>query len=270
MSQSMDVKVVDNEKVVRLERDMLKLPQAICSVRHLFAAGLYIRELTMPAGTIALGHAQRHEHMNVMLKGAVRVLDTQGQAIEMRAPLTFVGAPGRKVGYVVEDVVWLNIYPNPDDERDVEKLEARHIVKSPGFVEHAGASDYAAMLEECGVEQALVTAQTERTDDLTDWPAGAYKVKVGRSSIHGQGLIATGELEEGEVICPALFQGKRTPAGRYTNHSGTPNAVPTKGMDGNTYWVALRDIRGCRGGLDGEEITVDYRQTVAMTLRSIA
>lgn len=267
---SMDLKVVESDKVVRLERDMLKMPQAICSVRHLFAEGLYIRELTMSAGTIAIGHWQKHEHLNVMVKGMVRVLDHQGHAIELRAPATFVGVPGRKVGYVVEEVCWLNIYPNPDNERDVAKLEDRHIMKSPGFEEHQGAQDFYAMLTECGVDEAAVRAQTDRTEDLIDWPSGAYKCKVGRSAIEGQGLIATGEIAAGEVICPALFQGKRTPAGRYTNHSGTPNATPCRGIDGNTYWVAIRPIRGCHGGLDGEEITVDYRQTVALTLRSIA
>lgn len=266
---TMEVKVVDEQKIQRLEHDMLKMPQALCSVRHLFSPGLYIRELNMPAGTIAIGHAQKAPHMNIMVRGACRVLNDEGQAIEMRAPLSFIGGPGRKVGVVLEDILWLNIYPNPDDCQDIATLEARHLSKSPVFDAHPASQSYAAMLEECGVTEELVRAESESQGDQVEFPPGGYKVKIGDSKIQGKGLICTGGFEAGEVICPAVFQGKRTPAGRFTNHSDVPNAEPLRGLDGNTYWVARRAIAGCRGGQDGEEITIDYRESLALRLRSL-
>lgn len=56
---------------------------------------------------------------------------------------------------------------------------------------------------------------------------------------------------------------KRTPAGRYTNHSASPNAkfVPTR--DGLNL-VATRRITGMTGGRVGEEITIDYRQALEL------
>jgi hypothetical protein len=264
---SKDVMVTEPEKVTRLERDMLRMPQAACTVRHHFSPGLYIRELRMPAGTIALGHYQRHAHMNILMQGACRVLNPEGHPIEMRAPLTFVGAPGRKVGLVMEDIVWLNVYPNPDDCQDIDALEARHLLKSPTYRTHQNEQDYVEMLTEAGVSAELVWEQSSRDDDCIPWPAGTYKVKVGDSKIAGKGLNCTADFEAGEVVAPAIWQGKRTPAGRYTNHSSNPNVEPLQRLDGNTYWVALRPISGCRGGQDGEEITIDYRQTVALALR---
>ena len=37
---------------------------------------------------------------------------------------------------------------------------------------------------------------------------------------------------------------------------------------GDIYLVALRDIAGCKGGNLGEEITVDYRQALTVTIGS--
>lgn len=262
-----------NGTVEQLEREMLKYPQVPCSVRHLFAPGLYIRELSMAAGTLALGHAQRSVQVNILLKGKVRVPGIDGNYVELTAPLTFIGPAGRKAGLVLEDVVWLNVYANPTNTQDIEQLEAEHLDKSdvwreaqallaPPVIEN---HEYQDLLAELGVSEELVRAQSERAEDQVDFPPGAYKVKVGPSKIEGQGLIATADIAEGESVCPALIAGKRTPAGRYTNHSNNPNVRPVQQATGVVYWVATRAIAGSRGGEDGEEITIDYREAVALS-----
>lgn len=258
----------------KLGAEMLKLPQAPCNVRHLFAPGLYIRELSMGTGTIALGHAHKSAHLCVVLKGALNVLAPDGRTVTLRAPLEFIGQPGRKLAYVLEDCIFINVFPNQDDERDIGKLEERLLIKSEAFKDYAAQlahetpdADWEAMLNEINITAAYVREQSERTDNLCGFPAGEYRCKVDQSPIEGQGLFATADIKAGEVICPALFDGKRTPAGRYTNHSGDPNAYPERGpLKGSIYWVAKRDIAGNRGGQNGEEITVDYRSTVAFRL----
>jgi hypothetical protein len=251
---------------------MLQKPQATCSVRHIFSDGLYTRELTMPAGTFAVGHYQKFEHLNVMVKGCVEVVNEDGTTTVLRAPLTFVGKPGRKVGYVHEDMVWLNVYST--NERDVDTLEATYLDKSETFlgaqqqIECHGSADYPKMLEDLGVTEQLVSTMSQNEDDQIPFPSGCYKVKVGRSGIHGKGLIATADILSGEPIAIARLDGKRTPAGRYTNHSKTPNARMIQNGS-NIVLVALRDILGCLGGQDGEEITINYCDTVNLTLRMI-
>ncbi len=59
------------------------------------------------------------------------------------------------------------------------------------------------------------------------------------------------------------WNGKRTPAGRYINHSSEPTAHPVI-IQNNIFAVANRTLEGCKGGFDGNEITVDYRAMVRL------
>lgn len=258
------------------ERALLAHEQVECPVIHHFGPGIYIRELSMKAGTMAIGHHQKQEHVNVLLKGRVLMLMDDGSTREVAAPLMYVGKPGRKIGYVLEDMVWQNIYATT--ETDIQKIESMFLEKSEAFdatrastLFHAATNrsadcqDFAAMLCEYGISEDVVRAQSENPADQTGFPAGAWKVKTGPSPIQGTGLFATADILPGEIIAPARIGGLRTPAGRYTNHSHAPNArmVLTASCDINL--VALSEIKGCRGGMDGEEITIDYRQALALS-----
>src|SRR5213079_638452 len=123
-----------SSKVDLIEREFLKLPQVDCPVVHRFGPGIYIREVTVPAGSYAIGHAQRFEHMNVFLKGRVTVMNDDGTSTDLVAPMTFIGKPGRKIGYVHEDMVWQNIYATA--ETDIATLEATYLDKSEGWQAH--------------------------------------------------------------------------------------------------------------------------------------
>jgi SET domain-containing protein len=70
----------------------------------------------------------------------------------------------------------------------------------------------------------------------------------------------------GQIIAPARIAGKRTPAGRYVNHSMNPNCKYIADENGDIYLVSLRDIDGCKGGGCGEELTVDYRQALILNM----
>jgi SET domain-containing protein len=90
---------------------------------------------------------------------------------------------------------------------------------------------------------------------------------IANSKIDGKGVFATGNIEEGEVIAPARINGKRTPIGRYTNHSKNINAIMLLRDNGNIDLVAKKAINGCQGGNLGEEITIDYRQALSLATR---
>lgn len=261
-----------------LERAMLQMPQTPCPVIHRFGPGIYIREVSIPKDTFAVGHHQNFEQMNIMLKGRVTVLNDDGSTSDLRAPMIFVGQPGRKIGYVHEDMVWLNIYATK--EQNVDKLEAQYLTKSFQWKESQAVDDsvkrlksnldlldYSAMLQEIDMNESVVRAQSENADDQTILPHGGYKIKVAKSQIEGEGLFATADILPGEVIAPARITGLRTIAGRYTNHSPMPNAQMTHAHGGDIDLVALSPITGCHGGLDGEEITVNYRESLKLNLK---
>lgn len=256
---------------------LYEMEQVPCHVEHIFGPGLYIRQVSIPAGTFSIGHYQKTRHMNVMLKGRVVMVNQDGSLSELVAPCIFVSEPGRKAGYIVEDMLWQNIYAT--DETDVETLESMFIEKDAMWKEHEQKQlrllthdnsedfdDYLKVLQEQGMTEEEVQKIVQNELDQIPLPDGSYKMMVATSRIHGKGVFATSDIKTGEIIAPALLSGKRTPAGRYTNHSKNPNAIMVKQDDGNIYLVAKDNITGCRGGFQGNEITIDYRQ--ALNLRS--
>ena len=255
-------------------KEMLQMPQASCPVVHHFGPGLCIREVSMPAGTLAVGHSQKYEHTNILLRGSVMVVNDDGSTSVLKAPMIFTGKPGRKVGYVLEDMVWQNVYAtdlkNPDDVESffVEKSEDWHDDMAVKFALDSvrrteDREDYIRVLNECGISHEVARHQSECQDDQV-WIDHAI-VRVDISPIEGKGLFATAFLKAGDTICPARIGGKRTQGGRYTNHSATPNAKMKMLPNGDIDLVAIADIEGCKGGSIGTEITIDYRQALGLS-----
>jgi hypothetical protein len=122
--------------MVSIEQALLQQPQVDCPITHHFGGGVYLREMFAPAGTIILGHEHTGEHMCILLKGSMRILNENGTTSDITAPMTFVGRPGRKLALTLEDVVFMNVLPNTDNETDVDKLEARYVRKSSTWTEH--------------------------------------------------------------------------------------------------------------------------------------
>lgn len=266
---------MSNLIIADLEKEMLDMPQADCPVAHHFGPGIYIREVTLPAGIFAVGHAQRYEHLNIMLTGKVAIVDGD-QVRVLEAPLIFTGKPGRKVGYVLETCVWQNVYAT--NETDIDTLEAHYLDKSENWkaydkeqseIAHAlnqhNRDDYAQVLKEFGFDANTARQQAEEESDQIDMPV-AFKavVQVRDSNIEGKGLFLSWHITAGQIIAPARISGKRTPAGRYVNHSTSPNCKYIADEKGDIYLVSLRDIDGCKGGNKGEELTVDYRQALTL------
>jgi hypothetical protein len=266
--------------VESLEKELLTHDQADCPVIHRFGPGTYIREVKLPAGILAIGHHQNFEHMNVFLKGRVTIMNDNGSTSELVAPMIFVGKPGRKVGIIHEDVVWLNVYENSTNEQDIEKLESKLLTKSDNFklseesrnkimLEYKSEDhkDFELALSEIGVSKEFVKEQSENKSDMIELPFGGYKTKVSPSNIDGLGVFAAADIEAGEVIGPARISGKRTVYGRYVNHSKKPNAVFISGIHGDIYLIATKKISGCHGGFNGDEVTVDYREAYNLNIK---
>jgi len=265
------------EQVAHLEQAMLEMPQAECPVMHHFGPGIYVREVTLPAGILAIGHAQRFEQLNIMLTGKVAMLDQDGNVKELVAPMIFVGPSGRKFGYVIEDSVWLNVYAT--DERDIDKLEAYYLDKSETWELQSAAAyqqesaqreqdraDFFELIEQAGFTQETVRQQSEDESDQIPMPGGqGAKVTIRQSAIEGRGVFLSAPAEAGEIIAPARVDGMRTPVGRYTNHSQTPNAKFVQYPSGDIYLIASQRIAGCAGGSAGEEVTVNYRQALELS-----
>jgi hypothetical protein len=253
-----------------LAQVFLNNKQASNSIVHRFGGGVYIREATYPKNVMIMGSEHLTEHMNVLLKGSINVMDDLGNTQTLVAPYMFVAAAGSKTGYTLEEVVWQNIYVT--SSTDVAYLESI-LFKSPEmFHEHQqkkleqeyplhedDREDFIHAITEGGWTIETVEAISKYRGDCIPFPDGNYSFSTGPSPIQGTGLFATADIVEGQVIAPMNIRGKRTPAGYLTNHSKTPNACMVRSGD-NLLLVATRSIHGMVGGDFGEEITLDYRQ----------
>jgi len=258
------------------EQTLLQLPQAQCSVVHHFGPGVCIREVFMPAGTLAIGHKQKFEHLNIMLRGKVMVVTDDGATQVLTAPMIFTGKAGRKIGYILEDTVWQNVYAT--ELKDINAIEDFYVEKSDDWhndqatkfaiesvTRAADREDYLTVLRESGISHETARQQSENTNDQI-WVDNNV-TRVAESPIEGKGLFVTSDVKAGQIICEARIDGKRTQAGRYTNHSLNPNAKMVLLPNGNIDLTALTDIEGCKGGGMGTEVTINYRQ--ALDLSSI-
>lgn len=96
-------------------------PQVECKESHHFGPNIYIKEVTLPAGAVIVGKHHRHEHLCNMVSGRMIVVDSDGNRTELVAPMTFMAKAGRKIAYIIETVVFQNIYST--SETDIQKLE---------------------------------------------------------------------------------------------------------------------------------------------------
>lgn len=124
--------------IEEVEARMLSLPQVDCPLKHHFGPGVYVREITMPAGSLILGHEHKEPHLNNLISGKLAMLDDNNQIQILEAPITYLSKPGRKIGYILETVVWQTIHVT--DETDIEKLEDSLVTKSSTWKQIKGES----------------------------------------------------------------------------------------------------------------------------------
>jgi hypothetical protein len=248
--------------IKRLEEKLLSMPQANIVTTHAFPPGKYERTIVIPPWTVLTGAEHKTAYVVRLERGTIAVNSDEGIKV-LTAPCEFAVPAGmQRIGRVFEDeVVWVDVYDNPDDCRDIPALEDRlYVVPNCGLGENrvaarieADRKDYATFLTQFGVSQEQMD-HIVTTDDLIPMPFG-YDVVVRESRIHGMGLFALRAFAAGETICPGRIDGHRTPAGRFTNHSADPNATSVKVID-DIWAVALRMIQA------DEEILISYRTSV--------
>jgi hypothetical protein len=94
-----------------------------CPVQHGFKDGTYIREITIPAGTLFIGRPHRHGHLCKLISGTAVHVGEDGDVVRS-APFEVTTQPGyQMVIRALTDVVGRTYHPNPTESRDVKALE---------------------------------------------------------------------------------------------------------------------------------------------------
>lgn len=111
------------EQIVGLEKQMLEMEQLPILTNHHFAAGLYGREIIIPADTLVTGKAHAFEHLNVCI-GDITVWTEDGMK-RLTGVHVLRSRPGTKrVGYAHAETHWITVHANPENHTDTALLEA--------------------------------------------------------------------------------------------------------------------------------------------------
>jgi hypothetical protein len=151
------------DKVLALENELLKMPQADIVTEHNFLPGVYERKITIPAWTVLTGAAHKTDYCVRLEKGTIAV-NTEDGVKTFTGPFEFAACAGlQRAGRVFdEEVVWVDIYANPDDCRDILKLEDRlYVIPEFGLgdsrtKEQKAAIAYRAFLYQLGMNDGEV------------------------------------------------------------------------------------------------------------------
>jgi hypothetical protein len=122
MSDLTDVTDI-RQRVERLQGVIEQAPQVECRLKHYFAPGVYVREMTVPAGVVATGAVHKTEHMTIVVGHCL--LTTDDGARELRGHQTLVSKPGIKRAIVaIEETIVTTIHPTTTTDLDalVEEL----------------------------------------------------------------------------------------------------------------------------------------------------
>ncbi len=247
----------DRSNILKLEDEIREQPgydhegKKLCKITHYFAPGMYAREMWIPADCLITGKIHLTEHLNILSQGRVSV-SNKGESVTMEAPYTFVSPIGTKRAiYAHEDSTWTTFHVT--DLTDVDEIEEETIADNFQQLDGLLArQDYERFLLEFNLSEEDVQEVTHATDVAV---IKSDKFIVAESEIDGYGLFPVGKTREGDVIAPALLDGVKTEAGRFTNHSGEPNAKMVVVDKNNINLVATKQI-------SDEEITTDYRETL--------
>ena len=250
-------------QIEHLQNELLKMPQADIVTEHTFYPGFYERKITIPAWTVLTGAEHKTAYTVRLEKGKIAV-NVEDTVKLLTAPLQFESKPGaQRVGRVFEDeVVWVDVYENPDNCEDLEILEERlFVVPECGLQDNRIKKElkevhdnYDIFCKELGLNQEEIDTMVSITHDLIEMPK-EYFTEIRSSKIHGKGLFATQSFKMWDVVCPCRLNEKRTPGGRFINHSHKNNLMPIKIGD-DIYAVASKDI------YQNEELLLDYRSMV--------
>lgn len=109
-----------------MTENLVDIPQTRnveCPLEEYFAPDIYVRQVTMPAGTFVLGATHLTEHLNVVISGSARVV-VGDEIVEIKAPCTFKSEAGvQKILHITEDCTWQTVHSNPENITDTKVLE---------------------------------------------------------------------------------------------------------------------------------------------------
>ena len=109
-------------EILRIEKEIEKMPQVNLPVEHYQVDGVYVRSMFIPAGTILTGKIHNFENIAILAQGTIRVSNGT-ESYVLAAPHIMVDKPGvKRIGYAETDVTFITVHKTANTEiDDIEK-----------------------------------------------------------------------------------------------------------------------------------------------------
>jgi hypothetical protein len=96
---------------------------------HAWCDGVYCRKFFLPKDAAVVSKVHKKENWFLLYSGECSIYDGEGNSTKLKAPYLMVTVPGTKrIVYAHEDTTIYTFHGNPDNEMNLEKLEARYII----------------------------------------------------------------------------------------------------------------------------------------------
>lgn len=103
-------------EILRIEQEILSMPQVDCPVQHYQIEGVYARSMFIPAGTILTGKIHNFENIAILASGTIRITNGTESYI-LSAPHIMVDQPGvKRLGYAETDVTFITVHRTDNTE----------------------------------------------------------------------------------------------------------------------------------------------------------
>ena len=100
---------------------MLNAEQTNLNTKHHFSDSIYAKEMTLPAGHVALSHKHSYSHLSVLAMGEC-IVETDGDKNRYSAPAVIeIKAGVEHQITAIKDVTWLCIHAT--EEKDPKKID---------------------------------------------------------------------------------------------------------------------------------------------------
>lgn len=102
--------------------------EGVGETNHFFAEGMYLREMSIPAGTLVMGKTHRMEHFLIVTKGRAVVVSEEGRQEIAAGYVSRSPAGAKRAILALEDLTMITVHPNEENTRDLEEIEEKYAV----------------------------------------------------------------------------------------------------------------------------------------------
>ena len=113
--------VPTRDEILRLQAELVKMPQAELETEHYFSGGMYCRKVFRQAGTLIVGKVHKKDHFFLCAKGQIIAWSEKGM-VTMNEGDVICSKPGTKrVTLAVTDAIGITVHRT--NKTDLNKIE---------------------------------------------------------------------------------------------------------------------------------------------------